>query len=298
MSMHSEFATIHNIRLDKHFTMLSNRTPEDPNLSWAAKGLLWYLLSRSPDWSIHVWQLAEIYQGSKKGGKKDAIQEILKELRQSGYVKYTKSKKADGRWHHRYDVYPVKIEHFQKMFPERDFPDMDHPATVNPVVSPRNDLPRNDLPNIYPKSSSSEASSPHTSNDDACGADDDLRKKEDAIAKEDFSEVTFTRSNGDVGKLTQTEIYQFFLKKPFSTEIIRKSIQRLREVTGPINNALKYLESVCKSIQNELKSKPKSNENKEKPERREKIKEETITFEEYFKCQNQEVPPIFRSAKP
>lgn len=134
-------STIHNIRLDSHFTITANSTPEDANLSWAAKGLLWYILSRPHDWSIHTWQLSKIYTGEKKGNKKDAIQEILRELRDAGYIKYTKERNAEGKWVHRYDVYPMRISDFQKKIPERD-----HPALVNPAIIPSTELPSTELP--------------------------------------------------------------------------------------------------------------------------------------------------------
>lgn len=102
-----QFATIHNMRLDSQSTITENSNPEDHNLSWAAKGLLWYILTREQSWKVSVWQLAKIYNGDRKGNKKDAIQEMLRELRAAGYIKYTKSRDAEGKWKHRYDVYPM-----------------------------------------------------------------------------------------------------------------------------------------------------------------------------------------------
>lgn len=294
MSEKRASGTIHNIRLDKHFTMLSNRTPEDPNLSWAAKGLLWYLLSRDPDWSIHVWQLVEIYQGPKgKVGGRAAIQELLVELRKNGYVQYTKSRTAEGKWHHRYDVYPVKIEVFQKMFPEVVIPALVKPALVNRPIIPSNELPSNELTNIS-KSSSSEENRclPDDPNeiDDACGADDDLEKDES------FEQIVYTKTNGERVTLPQKEIYRYFLNKDFPTKVIQEAIRRFRDISGPINNALKYLESTCRSIKTEMKSnKAVKKENKPIPPRTEKIPEKTITFEEYYKCRN--LPNPFRLAK-
>lgn len=137
-------ATIHNIRLDSHFTITSNASSEDSNISWAAKGLLWYILSRPKDWKIYVNQLSKIYCGPKKGSKKDAIQELLRELRDAGYIVYLKYRDSTGKWAHRYDVYPSPKNDFQKMFPERDQPALEDPAPDNPVILPSTDLPSTD----------------------------------------------------------------------------------------------------------------------------------------------------------
>lgn len=138
-------STIHNVRLDSQFTITSNTTPADPNLSWAAKGLLWYILSRDPNWQVHVWQLAKIYIGNQKGGKRDAIQKLIKELRDAGYVKYTKYQNAEGQWHHRYDVYPMPNPDFQKKIPEQDVPATGVPATGDPVLLPKTTQPKTEL---------------------------------------------------------------------------------------------------------------------------------------------------------
>jgi hypothetical protein len=56
---------------------------EDTRLSWAARGLLAYLLSRSDDWKVLVNDL-------KKRGNlgRDGIYALLRELRSAGYVRF------------------------------------------------------------------------------------------------------------------------------------------------------------------------------------------------------------------
>jgi hypothetical protein len=128
-------ATIHNIRLDSHFTITSNATAEDSRLSWAAKGLLWYILSRPKNWKIYLNQLAEVYEGSReRGNGKDAVRSLINELKDVGYVQYIKYKDSKGRWCHRYDVYPVPFQDFQIMFPQQDNPPLVNPPLVNPAI--------------------------------------------------------------------------------------------------------------------------------------------------------------------
>ena len=100
-------ATIHNNRLDSQFTITANSTPADTSLSWAAKGLLWYLVSQTSDWVCRTDEIAKIYNGNSRGNGQDAIKSIMRELRDARYVIYTKKKLPDGTWTHRYDVYPT-----------------------------------------------------------------------------------------------------------------------------------------------------------------------------------------------
>jgi hypothetical protein len=276
-------AKIHNIRLDDHFTMLSNRTPEDPNLTWAAKGLLWYLLSRDKNWTVHVWQLAKIYEGGKKGGKKDAIQELLKELRLSGYVEYIKSRNALGEWVHSYYVYPIKIKQFKEMFPERDHPATGCPSTGNPVISPSTELPSTELPRKYPKSSSSEEIPIPTG-----------KKNDDDDSGKNIGEnIWYRRTSGQMKNITQSEIYRHFLKLPFSTETLNEAISRFKSLTSPINTPFKYIESICVTVDKEKEDKPskaKESQVKDQPQESTKIKQETITLGEYLKCRNKNHP--------
>lgn len=136
----SESSTIHRKKLDCGFTITSNATAADSRISWAAKGLLWYMLTRPDDWSIHYWQLASIYKGELKGGGRDAIRSILAELKDAGYVTYSKSRDVRGRWHHRYDVYPIAQEkeaekpHIYENTPHIQYePEPDHPGLENPA---------------------------------------------------------------------------------------------------------------------------------------------------------------------
>jgi hypothetical protein len=124
---------IHNIRLDSNFTITSNKTPEVPGVSWGAKGLLWYILSRPPGWEIHTWQLAGIYSGEKRGNGKPAIGGFIKELIKAGFLIYKKYQKKNGQWDHKYDAYPVPFEEYQKMFPEVVKPALVKPALVEPA---------------------------------------------------------------------------------------------------------------------------------------------------------------------
>lgn len=210
-----ENSTIHNVRLDTHFTITANSTPADPNLSWAAKGLLWYILSRPKDWKVYVWQLREIYQGKKKGNKKDAIQSLLRELREAGYVKYIKYRDSRGKWAHRYDVYPMPIKDFQKIIPERDHPAPDHPAPGNPVILTSTDSPRNDLPNNDIKESNNQ--NVHNSHSDSIVSTDSIpfhrKDSKQEISLDDPVVLKILEMEVDYDKYFRPDIVARWIKK-------------------------------------------------------------------------------------
>lgn len=141
----NEGATIHNISLSSHFSTFSNKLWENANISWAAKGLMGFILSRPKNWKVLVWQLSEIYIGGKKGNKRDGIRSMLIELRDAGYVIYTKHQDAKGKWVHSYHVYPMPAKDFQKMFPEPDQPALDDPALGNPALLTNTELTNTEL---------------------------------------------------------------------------------------------------------------------------------------------------------
>jgi len=67
---------------------------------------------------MHIWQLVNIYKGEERGNGEKGIKSIVRELKKHGYIVYTKTRNELGRWCHRYDVYPMPVQDFQKMFPE------------------------------------------------------------------------------------------------------------------------------------------------------------------------------------
>lgn len=141
----SSIATIHNVRLDSQFTITCNATPADPNLSWAAKGLLWYLLSRPSDWTMHVWQLAALYKGEERGNGEKGVKSIVRELKKQGYITYTKTRNEFGHWCHRYDIYPMPVNDFQKMFPEAVCaPVVERKVVERPIIT-KTEKPKTDL---------------------------------------------------------------------------------------------------------------------------------------------------------
>lgn len=82
------------------FAIIRNAVLEDPRLSFKAKGVIAYLLSRPPNWKANAEHLRKV---SKDG--RDAVLSAMKELRVCGYAKLvSKRSKKTGmmkgkEWH-------------------------------------------------------------------------------------------------------------------------------------------------------------------------------------------------------
>lgn len=79
---------------DNPYVILNKKALEDKNLSWGAKGLWSYLMSRPDNWNISVAHLSKIYIG--KGGGEKAIYTLLNELIENGYCNRIQGKKEKG----------------------------------------------------------------------------------------------------------------------------------------------------------------------------------------------------------
>ncbi len=83
------------IRVQKNrqnpYVMIRNALFEDPALSWKAKGLLGYVLSRPGDWHIHV---RDLIHRSTDG--RDSVYAALRELKVRGYVQETVQRHSHG----------------------------------------------------------------------------------------------------------------------------------------------------------------------------------------------------------
>lgn len=73
------------IRIAQHnreFSIISNAIFQNPHLTWKAKGLLGYLLTRPENWQVNVQDLVKMSTGGR-----DQVYGILKELKLLGYLR-------------------------------------------------------------------------------------------------------------------------------------------------------------------------------------------------------------------
>src|SRR5258708_36034281 len=81
-----------------NYVILNKNPLEDKSLSWGAKGLWAYLMSRPDNWNVSVAHLSKIYDGH--GGGEDAIYTILNELKEIGYCQMIRHRDEKGRLGH------------------------------------------------------------------------------------------------------------------------------------------------------------------------------------------------------
>jgi hypothetical protein len=112
-------------RRNTNYTMMSNVGLEDPNLSFKAKGVLAYLLSKPDNWSARDRQLAEVGPDGR-----DSVQTALKELETHGYLKRERVHKTDGT----FEWVSVVFDEPWRENPSTDKPSTDKPSTENPAI--------------------------------------------------------------------------------------------------------------------------------------------------------------------
>src|SRR6187200_3176088 len=94
------------------YTILTRATLDDTRLSWKARGLLSYLLSKPDHWQVSIRHLTA---QSKRDGR-SAVQSALQELQRYGYAKLRTIRGPGGRvMGKRWDIFEVPE-------PELDFP--------------------------------------------------------------------------------------------------------------------------------------------------------------------------------
>jgi hypothetical protein len=103
---------------DSPFVIMDQRPLNDVRLSWKAKGLLAYLLSKPHDWEVWVKDLVE---RSRDG--KAAVYSALDELTKWGYVERKQQHRPDGTFR--------SVEYLVREQPLSGFPHTEKPHTEN-----------------------------------------------------------------------------------------------------------------------------------------------------------------------
>ena len=117
------------------FVVMDQRAVEDVRLSWAARGLLCYLLSRPDDWKVLVNDLR------KRGNLgRDGIYRLLRELRAVGYAQFLRLRDKNGRI--RGGIYIIREVADS---PDPELPDTVLPQTAVPDPANPGALPTTDL---------------------------------------------------------------------------------------------------------------------------------------------------------
>lgn len=122
----------------KHsYTNINNQVFQNGVLSWRAMGLLSYVLSKPDNWNIIPDALVKVTEGTAKNDRRSTVYDILKELKDSGFVSMTRH--GDGSVDYVvFDEPNLKNREEDTdpnlKNPNRDNPNLENPNRDNPHV--------------------------------------------------------------------------------------------------------------------------------------------------------------------
>lgn len=109
-------------RPEANFYMLNKAISEDARLSWAARGLLVFLLGKPDHWEISVAHLRAETSSSAKPTGRDGVYGLLQELINAGYVARRQERSDTGA-----------LGEINYIVSETPLPDSPYPATPYPA---------------------------------------------------------------------------------------------------------------------------------------------------------------------
>lgn len=116
--------TIYRVKHQRDFIILHKGALENPNLSFKAKGLWAYCMSKPDDWVFNVKHLATVSQD-----KKESVCAAIKELELEGYIIRTQ-----GRDKGKFSKVDYEINEIQIILPQRQKPAPVLPLPENPPL--------------------------------------------------------------------------------------------------------------------------------------------------------------------
>jgi hypothetical protein len=135
-------------RKESNYYILDKKISEDKRLSWAARGLLVFLLGKPDHWTVNVQALINETKASKKSTGRDGVWNLLKELIEVGYCTRLQTRKEDGTLGEM--SYTISEDcakprtDFQSTAPRTDSPCTARPFTANPPLVSTDVLARTD----------------------------------------------------------------------------------------------------------------------------------------------------------
>jgi len=113
---------------EHNYTVISNKVYDKNQLSWQAMGMLGYLLTKPDDWSVIVSELVNVTKETAKPTGKEGVYNILKELRDKGFIVVQKN--SDGSTD--YTVYDEPLPNQGK--PNQGKPNQGKPNQAEPPL--------------------------------------------------------------------------------------------------------------------------------------------------------------------
>ena len=130
------------IEKTKNYTVMSNYHLRDQNLSFKAKGLLSFMLSLPENWDYSLNGLVAVSKESIK-----AIRNILKELKENGYLVIEQDRGDKGYYKYNYIIYEVPIDRIkdknnpdsQKGYTDEGYTEKDIQTSTNEINTDKQD---------------------------------------------------------------------------------------------------------------------------------------------------------------
>ena len=105
------------------YEKIDHRPLEDERLSYAARGVLGYLLTKPPGWKITPDDILRRQPGARRLGR-DGLRAVFRELEEFGYMsRHPGHASDDGRWEWEHRVYesPFLNPHFSQISPSTPY---------------------------------------------------------------------------------------------------------------------------------------------------------------------------------
>ncbi|MBS3903775.1 MAG: hypothetical protein KGZ39_00430 [Simkania sp.] len=201
--------TIIRCQHSKNYSVINNTILSDVRLSFKAKGVWTYAMSRPDGWTFHISHLATISQD-----KETAIYSAIKELQDAGYCHKQQIRDEKG-----------KILGFEYVFYE------------TPIV--KNSLPQPENPDV---------GNPDVGNPPLTSTDVNQVRKETvcAVLEEFPPSVQKKNLRGEAFEVKLDDVYRFSIQqnKDWTPQEVKESWKCFLESQEPLNNWFKYFEGI------------------------------------------------------
>ena len=215
-------------RPDTRFYTVNKDLSEDKGLSWAARGMLIFLLGKPDNWEVSVSHLIKQTEGSSKPSGRDAVRGIIKELVEAGYMKADVRREEGGTFNGMdYVVHEVPTKEDSQ--PQTDYPSTDDaPKTDNPLTGE----PSTDEPPA--------ANPPQTKNEYQQGMKEEPKNESEQSTEADKSASGAQEVGSDVVLSEEQQANQsetIFQSKCRLTWLMYKAAYEQRYGIAPVRNA-------------------------------------------------------------
>lgn len=248
-------------RRERNYVTIENSMFEDSRLSWKAKGLLGYLLTKPDGWTVRT---TDLIKHATDGDK--SVRTAVKELRKYGYLTIQRIKKENGHWAGtvwEYDDVPMfdvdAVEAVEKVEEE--------PQTLEPQgIEPYADFGHVVDGHVEKGTHISNTDFSNTDFSNIKDIDDDDKKRTEGSPSHNNENIDLTISN--LREATKDELTD----RSFNA-IVRRVVDKHKQ--GKVNSFRDYLVTALSNKIEELDQ--RRLKDKEQQKARESIKQETAT---------------------